>query len=80
MTNQRKRNGVIGGLFAIALGVVLLGPARSASASDKPESITASVEQTEACSSGVVCGGSCCNNRTDKCCKGSCIGANDRCQ
>ena len=73
MTQHQKRNAILGGLAGLALGLVFLVPARPAAASNDAKT-------EEACSSGVPCGGSCCNNRTDRCCKGSCIGANDKCQ
>jgi len=77
MTKHRKA--VIGGVVGLFAGLLVSGlPARVAWGDTVDDSVPA--VQANDCSSGVKCGDSCCNNRTDRCCKGSCIGERDKCQ
>jgi hypothetical protein len=82
---NRKQNLrlAVASLFGLLMVLLLvLGgqsqPAYGDCATDDGAVVT--MEAPSKCSSGVKCGNGCCNNTTDRCCKGSCIGQRDKCQ
>jgi hypothetical protein len=76
MTNHRKA--VLGGVVGLVAGLMIsVMPAKLAYGGTTVDESAPAVAGD--CSSGKKCGDTCCNNKTDKCCKGSCIGERDKC-